>query len=79
MEKFESEVEFGVLEGSCNLGLGLTYLPVFSITLQHHWILRLADFAHVVVLDFLHIVLCLDALVLRERTLMTLLYRGHER
>ena len=50
------------------------YLPIFRVALEHQWVFRLADFADIVLLDFLDIFLSLDPIVFGEGTLMTLLF-----
>ena len=49
------------------------YLPVLGVALQHQRVFRLADLSSIIVLNLLDIFLGLDALVLGECTLMTLL------
>lgn len=49
-----------------------TYLPLLSISLQHHWILGLADLAVILILNLLDILSGLNALILRERALEAL-------
>jgi len=51
-----------------------THLPVFGLALQHYRILGLADLAGIIVLDLLDVGLSLDAVVLGESALMSLLY-----
>lgn len=48
-----------------------TNLPVLSLTLKHHGVLRLADLAIVLLLNLLGALLCLDAVILGECTLVT--------
>lgn len=76
-----AEAEDGVvilalfLSGYVYLSRGLgTNLPVLSIALEHHGILRLGDLIILIFVDFLNILLSLDALVLREGTVMALLH-----
>jgi hypothetical protein len=47
------------------------YLPVLGVAEKHGWVLRLADFASIIILNLLHILLGLDAVILREGALVT--------
>lgn len=49
------------------------YLPVFSITLKHQWIFRLANLPIISILDLFHVLLRLYTLILGKRTMMSLL------
>lgn len=49
-----------------------TYLPVFGVSLQHHWVFGLTDLAIIGVLDLLDFRHGLDTVVLRERTTVAL-------
>ena len=49
-----------------------TNLPVFGFAGEHHGVLRLRNFAIVLVLRFLNILLGLDTLILREGAVVTL-------
>jgi hypothetical protein len=49
-------------------------LPVLGLALQHQRVLWLADLALVIILNLLHVRLGLDAIVLREGALVTLLH-----
>lgn len=50
-----------------------TNLPIFSIPPEHQFVLRLADIVAILILDFLDILLRLDALVFGESPLMSFL------
>lgn len=47
------------------------YLPVLGITEEHGWVLRLTDLSSIIILNLLHAVLGLDAVILREGALVT--------
>lgn len=47
-----------------------TNLPIFSIALEHHGILRLANIAVIVIFHLLGAFLCLDPIVLGEGALV---------
>ena len=47
-----------------------TYLPVLGLALEHHGVFGLADLAIVVLLDLLGPLLCLDAIILGEGSLV---------
>ena len=47
-----------------------TYLPVLGLTLEQHWVLRLAHLTLVSVLDVLGLLLSLDTVILGKGTLM---------
>jgi hypothetical protein len=49
----------------------ITYLPILGLTLKHHGILRLALVANIAIFDILGTLLGLDAIILRESTLVT--------
>jgi len=50
--------------GSTSLpSAGAAYLPVFRFTLQHHWVLWLADIARILIFDFLRPLLGLDPII----------------
>lgn len=49
-----------------------TDLPILCISLQHQWILGLADLTRVVILGLLDLGKCLDAVIFGECTAVTL-------
>lgn len=51
----------------------MTDLPVLGLTLEHHRILILGDVIILLILSLLNILLSLDALVLGESAVVTLL------
>jgi hypothetical protein len=51
----------------------VAYLPVLGLALKHNGVFRLVNVIWVLILDLLDVGLCLDALILRECALMTLL------
>jgi hypothetical protein len=55
---------------------GASYLPVFGLTLQHTRVLGLVNVIWVLVFDLLDVGLSLDALILGESALMTLLQKS---
>src|ERR1700760_1398654 len=50
----------------------LTYLPILRIAREHHWILWLADISRVIIFNFLHVLLRLNAFIFRESALVSL-------
>lgn len=52
----------------------MTYLPVLGLALQHDGVFGLIDIIWILILDLFDVGLRLDALVLGESALMTLLY-----
>ena len=55
---------------------GQQYLPILSISLKHHGIFRLADFARIFVFGFFDISGCLNAFILRKSAMMSFLQKG---
>lgn len=52
----------------------VTHLPVFGLSLQHQRVLWLADLTGIIILHLLDVRLSLDAVVLGESALMSLLH-----